>query len=164
MPIISITSDKEEYCFGDTIYLDAHGADVYDWSNGLSGANIMFDASGSVLVKVVGTDVNECVEYDEIFIKVEDCVKFFIPSAFTPNGDGLNEVFIPYGELDGIIAYSFIMYDRLGKVIFETNDYHQGWDGYIDGQLYQGVYTYFVSFTTIAGRSYSKGGTVTLIP
>ena len=55
------------------------------------------------------------------------------------------------------------MYDRLGKVIFETTDYNQGWDGYIDGQLYQGVYTYFVSFTTIAGRSYSKGGTVTLI-
>ncbi len=164
LPILSITSDKEEYCYGDTIYLDANGADTYHWSNGNSGANIMIDATGSMIVSVVGTDINECIDDEEILLNVEDCVKFFIASAFTPNGDGLNDIFIPTGQLDGIVAYSFIMYDRLGNVIFETTDYNQGWNGYIDGQLYQGVYTYLVSFTTIAGRTYSKGGTVTLIP
>jgi gliding motility-associated-like protein len=163
LPTISIQTDKEIYCFGDTIHLSASGADTYVWNNGMIGSEIIIDATGSRIVQVTGTDYHECVNNNDQIIKVEDCVKFYIPTAFSPNADGKNDVFSPNGILSGIIDYQLIIYDRYGKVVFTTTDFHHGWDGSIDGQIIASVYTYLVNFTTISGRVISNAGTVTLI-
>ncbi|MDP2188611.1 MAG: gliding motility-associated C-terminal domain-containing protein [Sphingobacteriaceae bacterium] len=59
--------------------------------------------------------------------------KFFFPTAFTPNGDGLNDEFYPVTSFTG--TYELRIYDRWGSVIFQTTDPQARWNGYIDGNL-----------------------------
>lgn len=62
-------------------------------------------------------------------IVVNDLLSVFVPNAFTPDGDGLNEIFLPIvrGEEKG--SYQFYVFDRWGQLIFNTNDTQKGWDG-----------------------------------
>src|ERR1041385_5129573 len=67
--------------------------------------------------------------------------RLYIPSAFTPNNDGINDVFGVNGE--GLQNFHIMVYDRWGQVIFETTNPHQNWDGKYKGvQVESGVYTY----------------------
>lgn len=68
----------------------------------------------------------------------------YIPNAFTPNGDGLNETFGPKGE--GITEFNMQIFDRWGILIFESNDLTVQWDGYIQqDKAPVGVYVYKIS-------------------
>ena len=55
---------------------------------------------------------------------------FYIPNAFTPNRDLINDVFMPY--VDGVSKYDFYIYSRQGQKIFHTQNTEEGWDGYIE--------------------------------
>jgi gliding motility-associated-like protein len=84
----------------------------------------------------------------------------YIPSAFTPNGDGLNDTFGIKGE--GIKDYHLFIYDRWGEIIFESTNLRQQWDGKCNGKpAEQGTYVYqlFALGTGAKGRS----GSVTLV-
>jgi gliding motility-associated-like protein len=83
---------------------------------------------------------------------------FFMPNAFTPNGDGHNDVLKP--EYTGILTYLFQVYDRWGQPIFTSNDPAKGWDG-INAQ--DGVYNYIVKLTDLTKTPYHYNGTITLI-
>jgi gliding motility-associated-like protein len=94
-----------------------------------------------------------------------------IPNAFTPNGDGLNDVFKPilhfvdYGlTASSLEMYTMVIYNRWGEIIFETHDPSIGWDGtYLNKFAQQDVYRYQVFARGIdKGRIYKKG-TVTLL-
>ena len=96
----------------------------------------------------------------------EPVINIFIPNAFTPDGDGLNEYFSPIGE--GLEKYGFVMYifDRWGEIIYQTDDIYKPWDGKIvesgkDAPL--GVYTYLVNIFNENGKDYSYAGSVTLL-
>jgi len=87
----------------------------------------------------------------------------YIPDIFTINNDNINEVFLPiiYGLIEN--TYKMYIYDRWGKLLFETNNYKQGWDGTYKGSLVnQDVYSYKVLYTTISGEEKSHIGKVTL--
>lgn len=87
----------------------------------------------------------------------------YTPNAFTPNGDGRNDIFLVKGE--GLIEVEVLIFDRWGRLITRWNDLSQGWDGRIPGQgiAQEGVYTFLVNATTNAGEKIEQGGTVTLI-
>ncbi len=94
-----------------------------------------------------------------------DCV-LYIPNAFTPNGDGRNDVFMPAGE--GIMSddYSMSIYDRWGEKFFETKDINTGWNGQFNnnGVKVEGeVYVYRITFKNQLGKSYSHTGQLTLV-
>jgi len=86
----------------------------------------------------------------------------FIPDAFSPNGDGQNDILYVHG--DCIKTMQFEVFDRWGNKVFETNDRKSGWDGKFMGQpLNTGSYIYVFSATLYDGTTQTRKGNVALI-
>jgi gliding motility-associated-like protein len=94
-----------------------------------------FSGSGIFPVTVVMTNVWGCTDTLTKAVEVIEDFTMYIPNAFTPNGDGLNDIFQPKGMGWKPDQYEFLIYDRWGNLIFKTNDYQKGWDGTIKGNL-----------------------------
>ena len=88
-----------------------------------------------------------------------------VPNAFTPNGDGINDVFRIYGtDVDYITKYNFQIFDRWGQMIFNTNDITQGWDGKMKGQYCPvGLYVWEIFYEDSKKTKVTNKGTVMLI-
>jgi gliding motility-associated-like protein len=96
------------------------------------------------------------------YARVTPSAVLYIPNAFTPNGDGINETFAPKG--DGIETFKMLIYNRWGELLYETEDLQKGWDGTFRGALsQQDVYIYKVSARGQAYGLVEQQGTVTLI-
>jgi gliding motility-associated-like protein len=121
--------------------LSGSGGLQYEWSPGpplLNNANISnpvailtTNTTFSLIVK----DAVGCKGYDTVNIKVTkgSNVNIYVPSAFTPNGDGLNDILRPLGGAIERLDY-FRIYNRYGELIFETNNLSKGWDGTYKGK------------------------------
>lgn len=89
---------------------------------------------------------------------------FYAPNAFTPDGNGNNETFLPQGHAVDYNKYYLSIYDRWGELIYKTDDYTQGWDGTVNGLLVQeDVYIWKVDLKDIYGISHHYIGRVTII-
>lgn len=109
------------------------------------------------------TITNTCGEVSDtiVFAPCPGCIAD-LPSAFSPNGDGVNDLFHILGE--GISDVSFLIYDRHGQKVFETTHPDIGWDGTFKGVLQENeVYYYYLSVTCFTGETIVKKGDVTLI-
>lgn len=92
----------------------------------------------------------------------EACDNIFIPDAFSPNGDGHNDVL--YVRSPCISSMDFLVFDRWGNKVFETGDINNGWDGTYNGKpANMGTYIWYLTATTIDGASIEKNGNVTLV-
>ena len=94
--------------------------------------------------------------------------KILVPSAFTPNGDGTNDVFMQHTKYfnDGSEAgdFLFMVYNRWGEKVFETTQTSKGWDGTFMGEdCQQGVYAYKIQARSLVGKFFNEKGTVTLL-
>ncbi len=88
----------------------------------------------------------------------------YVPNAFTPNGSGLNDVFMPSTGFVDIVDYYFAVFNRWGEKIYETNDLTGSWDGrYKNHKCEPDVYVWLVTFKTAAGQYIDQKGTVTLL-
>lgn len=94
-----------------------------------------FSGAGTFPVTVVMTNIWGCTDTLIRAVNVIEDFTMYIPNAFSPNGDGLNDVFQPKGMGWKPNMYEFLIYDRWGNLIFKTTDYTKGWDGTIKGQL-----------------------------
>ncbi len=116
---------------------------------------------------VTFTDTNGCMASDSVIIDVEYIANVGVPNAFSPNGDGVNDVLYVKGA--GIASMNFIIYNRYGQQVFQSQKQSDGWDGTHKGkQLNPGVFVYYldVKFRTINGdRAPNKTlkGNITLI-
>jgi len=115
---------------------------------------------------LTATDANGCAVIKTITIVVlnPQCEPpyIFVPRAFSPNGDGTNDILYVRGE--SIDEVQFIVYDRWGEKMFETNNLDRGWDGTFQGkQLPPDVYGYYLSVICIGGDTYTEKGNVTII-
>jgi gliding motility-associated-like protein len=85
-----------------------------------------------------------------------------VPNAFSPNGDGINDVVKVEGK--GIVKLIFRIFNRWGEKVFETTDKNIGWDGYYKGVLQEmEVYTYSVQAELINGDIIPLKGNITLL-
>jgi gliding motility-associated-like protein len=116
-------------------------------------------------------DTSEFVEsYSNILCLISDA-KVFVPSAFSPNGDGKNDVFIPKAILifnktgNPVLDYKLEIFNRWGEKVFETEDLQQGWDGAFKGETCQeGHYVYKVRALSLDGvTSFKVEGVVVLL-
>jgi gliding motility-associated-like protein len=104
-----------------------------------------------------------CVGYDTIRVKVFPEPVLWVPSAFTPNGDGLNDIFRPITVGYSQIEY-FRVYNRWGQLVYSTSQFYKGWDGTIKGTPQElGVYFWVLSARDFGGKNVQKQGDVTLI-
>ena len=86
--------------------------------------------------------------------------KVYIPNSFTPNDNGLNDVFKPQVSYADPENYYFAIYNRFGNLIFDTNDYSVGWDG-MDAPV--GLYVYYLRFSDGTAEIQEVRSSVTLI-
>jgi gliding motility-associated-like protein len=85
-----------------------------------------------------------------------------VPNAFSPNGDGINDIVFVEGK--GIVELVFRIYNRWGEKVFETHDQSIGWNGYYKGVLQEvDVYTYAVEATFVNGQTVPLKGNITLL-
>lgn len=156
-------------CFDDQIVrlqvLDQNpGRYTYEWSTGELTTLIEVLEGGKYYVTA---NNGSCEAIQEIELKNFCPGALYIPNAFTPEANGLNEIFIPKyaGE---ITNYEFLIFDRWGNQIFNTNNIHEGWDGTYKGKpcqievyVYKISYDYFTEFES--KKTKQRVGTVSLI-
>jgi gliding motility-associated-like protein len=98
--------------------------------------------------------IRGCAAFSIKQIYVRNAEKIFAPEAFSPNNDGINDVFILKGY--GIKNSHMTIYNRWGEVIFESNDFNIGWDGKVDGEyVLDNVYLYDISATGLSRQYFS---------
>ena len=133
MPVSEIDQSlgDESYCFEDMtrgieIIAGTNPAYSYQWNtvDADTTPEITVTGPGTYLVNI---SAGNCVIQDNIVIN-EFCPSFFFaPNAFTPDGDGQNEIFSPKGH--NLTDYTLVVYNRWGQLIFESNNIDTGWDG-----------------------------------
>ena len=95
-----------------------------------------------------------------VWVKPEYLV--YVPNAFTPDGDGRNEIFMPH--IQGVLDYNLEIYNRWGQLIFNTQDRLDGWDGTFKGEASPiGVYIWQITANTVDGIEAVENGTVSLV-
>ncbi|MEZ2442723.1 gliding motility-associated C-terminal domain-containing protein [Chitinophaga sp. RCC_12] len=135
------------------------GYDKYEWQNGFSGNVYAIRYPGIYRVAVS----NECGVVNLQTLVKECASDLYVPNAFTPNGDGLNDVF-RLRQPNGQVLLEFRVFDRWGVEIFSTTNLLQGWDGTYKGQLQPvGAYVYFIRYKNIDGIEKQLKGAVNLL-
>ncbi|MBU8893049.1 MAG: PKD domain-containing protein [Bacteroidales bacterium] len=141
---------------------------VWDFGDGSTGISRdvthQYTELGIYDIGLTVTSFNNCV--DSLFkpgaVEVIGAGQISFPNAFTPNGDGLNDVFRPVSE--GVIKYELLVYTRWGELIFTTKDLSAGWDGKIQGEYAKPeVYVWKAEGKFTNGRAFELAGDITLI-
>ena len=117
----------------------------------------------SILFTVIVKDAAGCTGYDTVKIKTFKDVTYYVPNAFSPNGDGKNDVFRPVAV--GIVSTDYFrIFNRYGQLIFQTSQTSLGWDGTYKGKAQQpGNYIWMLKGKGINGRSVEMKGNVILV-
>ena len=109
-----------------------------------------------------------CKDSTQEVVVIQPIVTFYIPNAFTPNGDVTNEGFKGTGIGIDNTTYNLWIFDRWGLMIYHAQDLEKAWDGHMSGHegqavLQEDVYVWKVKFNDILHKSHEYHGTVTLI-
>lgn len=156
VPAVNILQADTFICEQDQLSLNAKGNfdSRYSWNTGATGNSITIDQPGIYVV----TAQNRCgTQTDSVRVEQVncDCVPT-APSAFSPNGDGKNDVFLPLLKSSCITkSYELLIYNRYGQIVFSTNQNGVGWDGtYINGRTAElGVYYYILKLQSSYGNT-----------
>jgi gliding motility-associated-like protein len=157
---------------GQPLQLKASGGERYVWSpsNGLSATNIPnpiathYSPSDNIKYKVLVYNEAECVDSAFVSMKVfKTLPSIFVPSAFSPNGDGKNDAFRFVAAGMKTVEY-FNVYNRWGQMVYSSHSPLPGWDGTIAGKAQAaGIYIWAVRAIDYTGAIYSQKGTMTLV-
>lgn len=121
--------------------------------------------SGYYTITLTAIDSAGCVDSTKTRVSVEVPYFFYIPNAFTPDGDGVNETFAPKGEGVDPDQYSMQIFDRSGMLIYSTRNPYDYWDGRNKyGQMCpEGVYIFIIRLVNLNGDDKEYTGSVTLV-
>lgn len=155
--------DDTTICLASPTKLTApDGFEAYEWTNGIKEQSILVVSEG--IYGVMVTDNFGCTGADSLFVTVdEDALpnELFVPNAFTPNDNGLNDKF-PYSENILQPGYYIIIFNRWGEKVFDSREQEsQNWDGKYKGELVpQETFIYYVFYRGCDGLKRTKKGTV----
>jgi gliding motility-associated-like protein len=160
-PVFNLGADFS-ICSGQTITLNPKIQNSqpvsYVWQDGSTGQSYNVSSPGIYSL----TLTNNCGSKVDSVIALQGACKLYVPTAFTPNGDGLNDVFkASYGE--NITNFKMQIYNRWGQKIFESDDIKKGWDGKYQQEVLTGVYIWIIKYDTIDLKNQLMKGTVVLI-
>ncbi|MCF8239451.1 MAG: gliding motility-associated C-terminal domain-containing protein, partial [Saprospiraceae bacterium] len=123
--------------------------------------------SQTVVVTVISLD--GCPGQDELTVTVEERLTIYIPNSFSPNGDGINDIFTVYSNKEGLIVRNLDIFDRWGNALYDQKDLpvHDptvGWNGTFRGDIMDpGVYVYVIKIELADGSQRYYKGDVTII-
>lgn len=167
VPDVDFERDTVYLCQVTSITLDAGPIDPYMeyiWQDGSQTRYYTVTLPG---VYHAWAGIPGCADMDTIVILT--CTDFWVPNAFTPNGDGINDKFKVFTSGDeDILKYSLYIYNRWGELVFFSEDVSEGWDGTFNGKpCPQGSYNYVLIFeaagNVLLEREGATHGHVTLI-
>lgn len=166
-PVSILNGDSITVKYLQPVTLIATGAHVYSWTtlNGTGNPNIdkvTITPAEPMMYYVHGIDIHGCGNVDSIYINVDYNGNLFVPSAFTPNGDGRNDIFRIAGFSFQNVQ-EFRVLNRWGSEIFVAND-NRGWDGTFKGKAQDpDVYFYLIRVVYPDGKTRLFKGDVTLV-
>jgi gliding motility-associated-like protein len=173
LPEMGVSAGSDTAVVADQpLQLHATGGETYLWSPALylssptiaDPVGLFSETAGTILYKVVGFNMAGCRDSAYVSVKVfATAPTIFVPSAFTPNNDGKNDVLRPIAVGMKQIT-SFQVFNRWGQPVFSTTINGHGWDGRVAGQA-QGsnTYVWFAKAVDYLGKTYFNRGVVTLI-
>ncbi len=159
-PVISLGADTV-VCEETPLLLTSWytNTDSVIWSDGRTGYTLTVQYGGTY----VATAVNKCgMASDTIEVRQIFC-DIWLPNVFTPNGDGINDVFRVLGNTGRMDGFKLSLFNRWGQLVFVTTDKYQGWDGTQKGNAaLLGTYVYMLEYN-IDGRPYLQKGNFHLL-
>jgi gliding motility-associated-like protein len=168
LPNVHILNNDTTIKYGHSIQLLVSGAYLYSWEpmSSLTNPNIVnpyASPTEPTTYHVFGIGENGCRNTDSMHVNIDYRDNLFVPSAFTPNGDGKNDNFkitnITFQRL-----MEFRVFNRWGQELFSTNDPKKGWDGTWKGVPQDmGVYQYLIRVAYPDGYVETYQGNVTLV-
>lgn len=167
---LSLNTDKSSVLPDAWVHLNSSSNTLYtvlSWSpadlfSSQSSLSQSIKLDSSVNVSVIAKSNAGCLDTASVAIKVIPLDDIYIPSGFTPNGDGKNDLFRVVGA--NIKDFDFKVFNRWGQIVFATNDIGKGWDGTLAGKPQPpDVFVYVVVVKLNNGSTVTKKGTVTLI-
>lgn len=134
----------------------------YLWNTNATTSFITINQPATYWLEV--TDNNDCKGRDSIIVSPKDCLKgFYLPTAFTPNGDSKNDLLKPL-IFGNVKKYNFSVFNRSGQEVFHTTDINKGWDGTLSGiKQDTNVFVWYCSYQFQGEATETKKGTVILI-
>jgi large repetitive protein len=163
--------ETETYIIGESelqISNTTIGGTNYFWSFGTSDTSVAFEpihiytTPGEYTIDLITTNQHNCMHRTSKEITVRNRELLYLPNAFTPNGDNMNDYFSLH--YSNITAASVSIFNRWGQKIFTSEDKDFKWDGNFNGHAVElGVYVYKVKATGEAGKEYTMIGSVTLV-
>jgi gliding motility-associated-like protein len=161
-PLAGGMPDSLEVCqFTEASLSPGSGFSTYHWSNGSMESVLTLSEPGTYTVTV--TDGIECVQtFTTVVTEDPASGLLFLPNAFTPNGDGLNDRFGPTGTTGP--GYHLRVYNRWGELVFETSDPTDGWDGRHHGEWVQEeMFVWVMEMATCGSGPSQVSGSVLLL-
>ncbi|MCB9361423.1 MAG: gliding motility-associated C-terminal domain-containing protein [Flavobacteriales bacterium] len=174
LPIPDFTSNPNPVTmFNPTVeFIDQSYSNIQAWNwnfDGLGNSSENNPAftfpsdTGNYWVTLTVTDQNSCIDSITKLVIVKGEYSIYVPNAFTPNSDNLNESFSPKGFGLKENGYSFSIFDRWGEKLFETNELNTGWDGTFKSELAPlGVYIWKLTYYDTNDIRHFEIGSVTL--
>ena len=168
-PYVDIGNDTTLFECSSITFDAGNPGSSYLWSTGETSQNIELVELSEDIGVWVAVNKNGCIAGDSVFVEIEPVQKkLFFPNAFTPDGDGFNDLFLPIGLTENVTIYQLSIFNRWGQQVFETSNPNAGWDGkYVGEPLQLGVYTYKVSYriesSCIGTQDYAEQAIVTLV-
>ncbi|MCC7245198.1 MAG: gliding motility-associated C-terminal domain-containing protein [Saprospiraceae bacterium] len=125
-----------------------------------------FPDTGQMRVRLIVTHARGCQDSMFKVLDIRPETRWFMPNAFTPNGDSNNDLFFGKGVLEGVTDFKMAIWNRWGELVFETSDPNEGWNGRqqnTGGMSPAGVYVYVVNFKGPRGELNEFKGYATLV-
>lgn len=165
-----ILSNPKGFLAPDTVICNGYPSKIaareqfpsYSWSTGETGNFITVKQAGEYSLRV--TDGYGCSATENISITTKQCLfGIYSPTAFSPNGDGANDVFRPYA-FGNIVHYQLQVFNRWGQLVFATEDYTRGWDGSLNSLAQPtGTYIWVSRYQFNGEKEKTERGTFLLI-
>ena len=161
IPVVQARFDSV-LCLGDAklLHPKATGSGLsYLWSTGSTDSVLSISTPGNYTVAIA----NSCGSVNALFAITQVVCKVFIPTAFTPNDDGLNDRFAILGAAY-VSKFSMQIFNRYGQLIFESTNPFTGWDGRYKGlQQDAGSYVYRISYVNLLNEKFEQQGLFRLV-
>lgn len=150
LPARFLPSDTSICPYGSLSLKPGAGFRSYLWNTGSKSSSISVKQPGQYWLQV--RDNNGCYGTDSILVLPKDCLKgFFMPTAFTPNNDGKNDILKPI-LLGNVKQYEFWIYNRWGQLVFHNTDPSKGWNGIFKGLNQDGNAFVWICLYQFEGR------------
>jgi gliding motility-associated-like protein len=162
-----IAGNDTSYNVNEAIFVSALSSDPVRWTSGegISCRNcavtqVYPSRSGCYVVEV--TNEYGCTASDQVCLEIREDFSIYVPNSFTPNGDGLNDVFLVFGE--NISNVNLEIFDRWGELLFVSYDQFRGWDGTFKGEKCKpDAYTYRLRYQGLDRKTYERTGHVQIV-